>query len=323
GRPHPRAAHRRPPTTTRHQRPEDAEVQQARGDRRLPLHLPLDHRLPGLHPRRDGLQPLHLLQLLQPGEEHDPPRRAGELPGADRRPQGRALAEEHPVLRGHGGAAGDRLRAAAGRSAEQGQPGRGDLPHALLPAEDDALGGHRGRVLPAAERQHGRDQPGPGAAGDPGPAVADRPVVGEALDRADDAVGRQRHHGDLPGRPQERAARALRGRLAGRRRPGPAVLHHHGADDLERDLLQRHRAHHRGPAGVRPGLPAVLARPEQRLAGVVAVLRHLPLPAGLPHLRLRVRRGDGLAPVRDHHDHHGHPDPLRQPLRLLRGRPGL
>ena len=41
---------------------------------------------------------------------------------------------------------------------------------------------------------------------------------------------------------------------------------HHAADDLGRDVLQRHRADDRGVPGVRPGVPAVLARPEQRLA---------------------------------------------------------
>ena len=53
-----------------------------------------------------------------------------------------------------------------------------------------------------------------------GTAVADRPGLGQAVDRADDPVGGQRHHGDLPGGAEERAARALRGRLARRGRAG-------------------------------------------------------------------------------------------------------
>ena len=54
-------------------------------------------------------------------------------------------------------------------------------------------------------------------------------------------------------------ARPVRGGRAGRRRPDPAVLLDHPADDLQRHLLQHHRADDRGDPGVRPGVPAVLA----------------------------------------------------------------
>src|SRR5690606_14801969 len=47
----------------------------------------------------------------------------------------------------------------------------------------------------------------------------------------------------------------------------------------------------------------------------------LPVPAGLPPVRLRLRGGHGLAAVRDHSDHHRDPGEVRQQVRLLRGGP--
>ena len=41
----------------------------------------VDHRLPGLHAGRDDLQPGHLVQLLQPGDEHHAAGRTRQLPG--------------------------------------------------------------------------------------------------------------------------------------------------------------------------------------------------------------------------------------------------
>jgi Binding-protein-dependent transport system inner membrane component len=61
-----------------------------------------------------------------------------------------------------------------------------------------------------------------------------------------------------------------------------------------------------------------LASSEQRLAGVVAVLRRLPVPAGVPAVRLRLRLRDCLAAVRHHHDRHRSPGAAREPVPLLR-----
>ena len=51
-------------------------VQQARSNRGLPVHRAVDVRFPHLHRRRDGLQPLHLVQQLQPRDQHREPCRA-------------------------------------------------------------------------------------------------------------------------------------------------------------------------------------------------------------------------------------------------------
>ena len=142
---------------------ETARRRTARGPRRLRVHLAVDHRLPRLHPRRDGVQPGDLVQPLQPRHEPGQAGRAEELPAADRGPDGGQVVEQHALLRRHGRAAGDRVRPAPRGPAQPGRARRGLLPHRLLPAEDDAVGGDGVGLPAAAERQHRRDQPVPRA----------------------------------------------------------------------------------------------------------------------------------------------------------------
>ena len=99
----------------------------------------------------------------------------------------------------------------------------------------------------------------------------------------------------------------------------PVLLDHRPAD-LADAVLPDHRQHHRRAAGLRPGVPAVLPRRHQQCAGRRAVLRGLPVPAGVPAVQLRPGGGHGLAAVRDHPRHHGDPAQGRQPHGPLRGR---
>ena len=52
--------------------------------------------------------------------------------------------------------------------------------------------------------------------------------------------------------------------------------------------------------------------------GGVALLRGLPVPAGVPGVQFRLRLGHGLAALRYHPDHQPHAGAGWQPVRLLR-----
>ena len=200
-----------------------------------------------LHARRDGLQPGHLVQPLQPGHRTGSGRRARQL---------RATCSTTPRWRP---SLGNTLfyavmavpleivvRAGPRAAAQPARPRRRRLPHHLLPAEDDAGGRDRLHLPPAAQRQHGRDQPVPRLFGIEGPQWLIDPtwvkpsIVLMTLWGVSGTM--VIFLAALKNVPRELYEVAV----ARRRRRRPARSSDHRADDLGAHLLQRDRADHRG-----------------------------------------------------------------------------
>ena len=149
----------------------------------------------------------------------------------------------------------------------------------------------------------GCDQQVLGIFGIEGPQWLVDPALGQTVHRAHGVVGRQRHDGDLPRRAQERAPRPVRGRP---RSTEPAASRKFfritlpmisGAMFFNVIVLTIAALQVFDQAYL-----LYLRDTDQRVAGRRAVLRRLPVPAGLPAIQLRLRRGYGLAAVRHHPD---------------------
>ena len=87
--------------------------------------------------------------------------------------------------------------------------------------------------------------------------------------------------------------------------PWQRTWYDHRPDDQPHPVLRRHRQHHRRVPDVHRGLHRLLRLGEQHLLQRRgAVLRDLPVPAGVRVPAHGLRVGDGVAAVRDHHDRH-------------------
>src|SRR5690606_34208780 len=216
--------------------------------------------------------------LLERGVQHALDRRAvGGAAAAVRavaRPPAQPAAAGADLLPGHPAAA----------ERHQRRRRRGDLQPAVRPRVRADQHGARGlRVRPHRLAGGHRDQP--------------------RRDRHDDHVAVDRlQRADLPRRDAGRAAGAVRGRHARRRLHVPAAPQHHDPDDPADDHLHGHRVDDRLDAGDRRA--DAVRRPgergrhgHRRLRPAVPDPRPVPVRAGLPQLRVRLRLGRGLGDV--------------------------
>ncbi|CAA9536644.1 MAG: ABC transporter, permease protein 1 (cluster 1, maltose/g3p/polyamine/iron), partial [uncultured Thermomicrobiales bacterium] len=221
-------------------------------------------------------------------------------PAADRRPLVPDRAPQHVHLRADAGAAGRRYGVGRGAVAEQGASDAGVLPHRLLLALDHARRRQRLPLDPAPQSQRRIDQPLSALLAPAGAAVDGGRDLGQTDDRDVADLAPRRFDDHSPRGPEGRAALALRGGQAGRRRTAAPVQGRHPADDLRRPLLHLDREHDRRDQRLHPGLRDV--RQERRTRKLCAVRGHVPLPARVRQRRVpdRLRRRDRLGALLHH-----------------------